>query len=76
MKTRILLAAFLLTSFLFAGFAYRQAQPRVKWEYRVEFFGSISQKKLDEMGDEGWELVVAANDHGINEFVFKRQRQP
>jgi hypothetical protein len=50
-----------------------------RWEYRVELailpaFGDKA-KELNLLGEQGWELVAAAeiNDHDY--FVFKRPRE-
>jgi hypothetical protein len=75
MRNKILLAALLLMSLLLVGFVYRQA--RVQWEYRV--IDNANEKKLDELGSEGWELVsvepLASGGSTLSaHFYLKRQK--
>ena len=45
-----------------------------KFEY-ITFQKSLSDKKLNELGEEGWELVthtVAIGSYGNQYYVFKR----
>jgi hypothetical protein len=72
-RKRILLVALLLVSLLAVGFA-RQSQPRVQWEYRTENFGQISDKKLNELAGQGWELVATAHVNEFNQFIFRRAK--
>lgn len=74
MKNRILLAALLLVSVLTVGFS-RQPQSRTQWEYHTENLGQISDKKLNELAGQGWELVATAHVNEFNQFIFKRPRQ-
>lgn len=47
----------------------------VQWEYKTEF-GNISDRKLNELGSSGWELVaVEVNDNVfLRRYYFKRQK--
>jgi hypothetical protein len=52
-----------------------KASPAVqKWEYqKVNFY--FEDKSLNDLGDEGWELVaVAPNSHGQHVAYFKRRK--
>lgn len=72
MKRSIPLVALLLACLLCLGF-YR-AQTRTQWEYRVENLGQISDKKLNELAGQGWELVATAHVNEFNQFIFKRPK--
>jgi len=48
----------------------------VKWEYKNEW-GIISTDKLNKLGDDGWELVVAEGNEAtaLKKYFFKRVKQ-
>lgn len=76
MKNKILVALLILTCLFGFGFQLRPAQ---KWEYKVEYHGTISEKKLNELGAEGWELVsteisIKNGDSNVTSFYFKRSK--
>lgn len=75
MKRSILCAALLLACLLCLGF-YR-TQTRTQWEYKVEYHGTISEKKLNELAGQGWELVATASpgdQYQPATFIFRRER--
>lgn len=47
-----------------------------QWEYLIISIGFFKdhQKKLNELGAEGWELVVAPT-YTESEYIFKRPKQ-
>jgi hypothetical protein len=71
MRPRLFVAAFLLTCFIFAlpnRVGYGQSTPRIVWEYKIIFDANANnEKKLNELGTQGWELV------GIRATVFDGQ---
>jgi len=72
MKKKILIAALLLVSVVSTGFQVRSIQ---KWEYKIEY--NASEKKLNQLGAEGWELVGAspeASTSNLTGFYFKREK--
>ena len=74
MKTTMLAVA-LLICLLCAGFTFRQG--RGQWEYKVEFYGTVSEKKLNELADRGWELTAVAPPGGEREpgaLIFRRPK--
>jgi hypothetical protein len=76
MKNKIVLAVLLLVCLVTFGF---QVRPTQRWEYKVEYHGTISEKKLNELGAEGWELVsteisIKNGDSNVTSFYFKRQK--
>jgi hypothetical protein len=47
-----------------------------KWEYKIEH-GDFGQEKLNEWGNEGWELVtVIPGEPDQYTHFFKRPKQP
>ena len=44
-------------------------EPTPRWEYRFE--ASIPIKKLQELGDQGWELA-GVDERQATKFIFKR----
>lgn len=74
MKKRITLVALLLVSLLCVGFA-RQSRPQIQWEYKIE--KDADEKRLNQLGAEGWELVTLDRGTGSlsrSMFVLKRAR--
>lgn len=74
MRNKILVTLLILACLF--GFAF-QSRPAQKWEYKVEYHGTISEKKLNELGAEGWELAsteisIKNGDSNITSFYFKR----
>lgn len=67
-----LLPTILLIALLTLGFTF-QARP-AQWEYHVENFGTISEKKLNELAAQGWELVATAHNGEVNQFIFRRPK--
>jgi hypothetical protein len=68
-------AAVLLLAVL--GFTRQTARPA--FEYRVEYHGTLSEKKLNELGSQGWELVatettIKNGDSVVHGFYFKRAK--
>ena len=88
MKTRVWLVAIAAT-FLFGlvgwtGFGQRQrTTPQQTWEYKVMYVPgarNLSEKAMNEMGAQGWELITfqAINNEGgtigAGNYFFKRAR--
>ncbi len=53
---------------------------RIQWEYKTEYYQQLSEKRLNEFGKQGWELVGFSTnqDHQRNvsySYVFKRPKQ-
>lgn len=48
------------------------AQPRTAWEYKVEW--NASEKKANELGAQGWELIAVDTHSNVQSFVFKRAK--
>ena len=70
----ILLTLALVIGILFTAGAQ---QPRMQWEYKFEY--NVSQKKANELGAQGWELVTASSTgsgtaSNVETFVFKRAK--
>jgi hypothetical protein len=68
----ILVAALVLGSLVGIGFQSRSVQ---RWEYKIEY--NASEKKLNQLGEEGWELIGAspeASTSNVTGFYFKRQK--
>lgn len=77
MRNKILLAALCAVALLlFVGFRF---EGRTQYEYKVQIFGTITEKKLNEFGAEGWELTATTtNGSGLGQvtvFYFKRPKQ-
>ena len=71
-----LIIVLLCAAVLLVGGWTFQPKPQT-WEYHVEHHGTISKKKLNELGAEGWELVAATESGGIastSSFYFKRPK--
>jgi hypothetical protein len=48
-----------------------------KWEYKT-VFGTINDRKLNEFGKDGWELIVIESPNSIlmeRRYYFKREIQ-
>ena len=44
-----------------------------KWEYKQT--GILTEKELNQLGNEGWEMVVLLSSYGSKEgFIFKRPK--
>lgn len=48
-----------------------------KWEYKEVGYPHTSEKTLNDLGNEGWELVAIACDDmaRIMKFIFKRPKK-
>ncbi|HEX8162480.1 MAG TPA: hypothetical protein VF538_11445 [Pyrinomonadaceae bacterium] len=64
-----------------SAYGQRQGGGKAEWEYRSVSIQSGTyydegDKRFNEMGRQGWELVAAINreDRGRIEFVFKRAK--
>lgn len=74
MKNKLLLIAVLVLAFLTIGARFTPTT------YEYKFETSISEKKANELGAEGWELVGFDSRSGggtvvhITTFVFKRPK--
>ncbi len=71
MKFRLFVVALLLTCFISAlpnRVGHGQSNQRIVWEYKIIFDANANnEKKLNELGTQGWELV------GIRTTVFDGQ---
>jgi hypothetical protein len=49
----------------------------IRWEYLTVFSGPfISDDRLNELGAQGWELVLLVlGDDGWHNWIFKRERR-
>ncbi|KKR12160.1 MAG: hypothetical protein UT41_C0003G0087 [Candidatus Wolfebacteria bacterium GW2011_GWC2_39_22] len=48
-----------------------------KWEYYVGSICDLNEARLNELGKEGWELVVFTHSStGDHRAIFKRERMP
>lgn len=48
-----------------------------QWEYKRVSPTNLSDEKLDELGQENWELVATTNSSsGATNYIFKRPKQP
>jgi hypothetical protein len=69
----MVMLVFLLVSA--AVIAYSQSSQNVRWEY-TSVFGYVSspatQKRVNDLGQQGWELVCNQGDSG-DLLVFKRR---
>lgn len=76
MRRKLLIVLILLAVFFIGGFTFAQkSQPQ--YEYKFEY--NVSEKKANQLGAEGWELVTAsATGSGpasnVETFVFKRAK--
>lgn len=76
MKNKLLLVALLvLACSLFVGWTNQKPS----WEYHIEYHGTISEKKLNELGAQGWDLTSTVGeakngDTNLTAFYFKRAR--
>jgi hypothetical protein len=86
MKARILIAglAYAAAGFALSGFtqsslmgqAKVRGPERVKWEYKIEAFPELKPDKLNNLGDEGWELVAVSEAPArYTHYYLKRQVQ-
>lgn len=52
--------------------------PQIKWEYKQVSKVAMRDDELNQLGDEGWELVTVFRDQvqsPFNRFAFKRQKK-
>ena len=80
----LLIAAIILFGLVgWTGFGQRQRTPQQTWEYKVIYVPgarNLSEKAMNEMGAQGWELVTfqAINNEGVTigagNYFFKRAR--
>lgn len=71
---RYLLIITLLAGLLFTT-AWTQRPQQTLWEYKFEY--EIREKKANELGVQGWELVAISPTSGtssVTEYVFKRPK--
>lgn len=72
MKNKILTVVLVLACFVGLGFQVRSTH---KWEYKVEH--SPGESKINQLGDEGWELVAIQSPSQnilVSTYVFKRPK--
>lgn len=75
MRAKTAWAVILTVAFVMLLVGWTRQPQRQKWEYKVEYHGTISEKKLNEMGMEGWELIAAeAGNSNVTSFYFKRPK--
>jgi hypothetical protein len=43
-----------------------------KWEYKTVDKARLNERELNQLGDEGWELVLYSYDKG--QYLFKRPK--
>jgi hypothetical protein len=73
MRNRILLAALLLVSLVCVGFARQSQSPtHASWEYKVE--KDASEKRINELGADGWKLIAVSRGQALSSFYFERAR--
>ncbi|WP_309399706.1 DUF4177 domain-containing protein [Cerasicoccus maritimus] len=53
---------------------------RIQWEYKTEYYQQLSEKRLNDFGKQGWELVGFSTNQDRNQnvsysYVFKRPKQ-
>ena len=80
----LLIAAIILFGLVgWTGFGQRQRTPQQTWEYKVIYVPgarNMSEKAMNEMGAQGWELITfqAINNEGVTigagNYFFKRAR--
>lgn len=68
---QILLTLALVLSVLTVGAATQQPKPQ-QWEYKIEW--NINEKKANELGSQGWELVAVDTQSNVQEYAFKRAK--
>ena len=51
-----------------SGYAQKKNSARVAWEYKEAV--SLSEKQVNALGDEGWEMVGFSVDGNGNKFMF------
>lgn len=61
-----------------AGQPIKQVENTQQWEYKFDF--STTEKKANELGSQGWELVAIQSTgpglgNNVSTYVFKRIRQ-
>lgn len=71
MKHKTLLALALILSILSISAATQQPKPQ-QWEYKFEW--NIKEKKANELGAQGWELVSVNTITNVQEYAFKRAK--
>ena len=83
-RTKNFLAVFMLCITILAaagilGWGNRsQASPRVVWEYKLIGADNNAERKMNELGADGWEFVQFTKDHdtsGLNgNYFFRRSK--
>jgi hypothetical protein len=53
-------------------FAQNSVSAPVQWEYKLQY--NINEKKCNELGEDGWELVSVADVKGLTTYAFKRKK--
>ena len=54
-----------------------QASAKTSWEYRIVFSEGIGESSLNQLGMDGWELVLYGRDDGAplrGSWIFKRPK--
>lgn len=72
MKPLLIIAVLLLTVIIAIG--WTTPQPTT-WEYKFEY--DVREKKANELGAQGWELVsvsLTSGSSSVNEYAFKRRK--
>ncbi|MEW6208795.1 MAG: hypothetical protein AB1631_10535 [Acidobacteriota bacterium] len=80
-KSHWLFAVLVLMALCWAGWSGR-AQSSLRWEYKVITTSNHHALGLDQLGDQGWELIAIAKNESasagarvaVNDYFFKRQR--
>lgn len=75
MKNKITVTLLILACLFVVGWTNQKPS----WEYHIEYHGTISEKKLNQLGSEGWDLiatetVIKNGDTNVTAFYFKRAR--
>lgn len=73
MKRTLLVIAIVLGSLF--SVAWTQRPQQTLWEYKFEY--EIREKKANELGAQGWELVAISptgSASSVTEYVFKRAK--